>query len=110
MAAGRYPDREPAKTTNHLVEGRFANRPSSLTSPGSFVLEEPPLIFETPSVAGEFAVRADCPMARNHERERIRPIGVAYRTRGVRPSELACNLAVRSSASGRNRAQLTPYS
>src|SRR6516165_10254524 len=77
---------------------------------GPLIIQQAALSFEAPSVAGEFAVRANHTMTWNQEGERIRPVRPAHCSRAARLSKSARYLTVGASRARRNRAQLTPYS
>src|SRR5579872_542301 len=61
---------------------------------GAFVLEQPALALEAAAVAGERAGRADQPVTRNDDGDRVVAVGVPHRPRRARTAEVRSELAV----------------
>ena len=75
----------------------------------AFMLQQPPLILDPPSIAGERSVGANRAMARDYDCDRVGTVRMADRARTIGPADPACNFAVGSGRAARYGAQLDPH-
>src|SRR5207244_2095435 len=75
----------------------------------AFVIEQPSFAFYAAAIAGERAVRADHPMTRHDDANRIGPIGQTNRSNGSRTSKLRRQRTIGQGLAGRDRGESGPY-
>lgn len=78
----------PQKKREPLIEQRRATVDLFQVQQGAFALQ-------AAAVAREAAVRADHPVARHDDRDRVMPIGQSHRARGPRSADLLGDASVR---------------
>ncbi len=70
--------------------------------------EQEPLGFDTPAKAGQGLVRANDPVAGNHNRQRVCAVGTAHGTARGRASDACCQRAIRDRLAEGDVAQRAP--
>src|SRR6187551_186855 len=107
LATSRGPSR-PAR----LPKRRSPQGPPSSSDQervGALGREELALAVETPSVAAQRTVRADHPMARHENRDRVGSVGGTDRSDCVRLTDRSCDVGVAAGLPDRNPAKLAPH-
>ena len=100
--------RDRAATAPSLADRLVPELGLSAGADTELVVEEPRLRLDATAESGELAVRADHPVARHDDRDRVPAVGGADRTRLVHVAEPPGLLAVADGLAVRNRQQRAP--